>query len=168
MLAGGTGVAVVKVSAMRPSVVVVEFFFRRPGRGGFAIAASLIAVVVGLPGLLVDCLLDDFKQRFGINSAACKRLGINSDFFIDFFWGGGGCLISLSRMELQVVCGEGRHLLLHCHKVGLVFKEEGLAFNVGWGKVGYISSRTRVVDADMNKCSLFIVQGLYSVGKERA
>ena len=76
--------------------------------------------------------------------------------------------MSLGRMELQVVCGEGHQLMLHCSKVGLVFKEKGLAFCVGLGKVGYISSRTGVVDADVSKCSLFIVQGLHSVGKERA
>ena len=49
-----------------------------------------------------------------------------------------------------------------------MFKEEVLAFRVGLGKAGYISSRTKVVDAGVSKCSLFIVQGLHSVGKERA
>ena len=33
MLAGGTGVTVVKVSAMGPVVVVVVIFARGPGRG---------------------------------------------------------------------------------------------------------------------------------------
>ena len=88
MLAGGTGVAVMKVSPMSPAVVVIGKFPRQPGRGGFAISASLIAVAVGFPGLLVDCLLDDFNQRFDIHSAACKRLGINGVLFC-FFWGGG-------------------------------------------------------------------------------
>ena len=76
--------------------------------------------------------------------------------------------MSLSRTELQVVCGEGRHLLLHCRNVGLVFKEEGLAFCVGLGKVGYISSRTRAVDAGASKCSFLVLQELHSVDEERA
>ena len=76
--------------------------------------------------------------------------------------------MSLGRTELEVVCSEGHHLLLHCRKVGVVFKEEGLAFSVGLGKVGYISSRTRVVDAGVSKCRYLVVQGLHSVGEERA
>ena len=76
--------------------------------------------------------------------------------------------MSLGRTELQVVCSEGRHLLLHCRKVGLVFKEEGLAFCVGLGKASYISSKTRVVDAGVGKGGVFIVQGLHSVGEESA
>ena len=75
--------------------------------------------------------------------------------------------MSLGRTELQVVYGEDRHLLLHCCKVGLVFKEEDLAFRVGLGKVGYISSRT-VVDTSVSKCSFLVVQDLYSAGEERA
>ena len=64
--------------------------------------------------------------------------------------------MSLGRMEWQVVCGEGSHLLLYCHKVGLVFKKEGLAFGVGLGKVGYIGSGTGVVDAGVSKSSLLV------------
>ena len=66
---------------------------------------------------------------------------------------------------LQVVCDEGRHLLLHCCKVGLVFKKEGLAVSMGVGKISYISSRTGIVDADVSKCSFLVVQGLHSVGE---
>lgn len=80
----------------------------------------------------------------------------------------GGFLISLGRPELQVVCFEGRHLLLHCCKVGLMFKKEGLAFGGGQGKVGYISSRTGVVDADVSRSSFLVVQGLHSIGEEHA
>ena len=72
--------------------------------------------------------------------------------------------MSLGKMELQVVCSKGRHLLLQCNKVGLVLKEEGLAFSLRLGKVGHISSRTRVVDAGVGKCSFLVVQVLHSVG----
>ena len=126
MLAGGTGVAGVKVSSVGPAVIGVVVFPRRSGRGWFAIAATT-AGVIGFPGLLVDDVLDDVNHRLGINGAACKRLGINGDGFR------GVCMMSLGRTELQVVCGEGRHLLLYCCKVCLVFKKEGLAFGVGLG-----------------------------------
>ena len=124
--------------------------------------AATTTVAVGLPGLLVDDVLDDFNQRLGINGAACKCLGLNGDGF------GGADVISLGRTELQAVCGEGRHLLLHCCKVGLVFKKEGLAFSMDLGKVGYIGSRAGVVDAGVSKSSFHVVQGLHSVGEERA
>ena len=65
--------------------------------------------------------------------------------------------MALGRTELQVVCGKGRQLLLHCSKVGLVLKEEGLAFSVGLGKVDHVSSRTRVMDAGVGKCSFLAV-----------
>ena len=81
---------------------------------------------------------------------------------------GGVGVISLGRVELQVVCSEGCHLLLHCCKVGLVFKEEGLAFGVGLGKVGYIDSRTGVVNAGVSKSSFLVVKGLHGVNEERA
>ena len=68
MLPGDTGVAVVKVSPMCPAVVVVGIFWRQLGCGCFAIAATT-AVAVGLPGLLVDCLLDD-RDELGQNRAA--------------------------------------------------------------------------------------------------
>ena len=76
--------------------------------------------------------------------------------------------MSLGRMELQVVCGKGRHLMLHCSKMGLVLKKEGLAFSLRLGKVGHISSRTRVANAGVGKCSFLVVQGLHSVSKEVA
>ena len=75
--------------------------------------------------------------------------------------------MSLGRTELQVVCGEGLHLLLQCCKVGLVFEQEGLAFCVGVGKIGYIGSRTGIVDAGVSKSSFLVVQGLHGVGEER-
>ena len=90
-------------------------------------------------------------------------MGINGDGL-----GGGGFRISFSRTELQVVCGKGRKLLLHCSKVSLVLKEEGLDFSVSLRKVGHISSRTRVVDADVGKSRFLIVQGLHSIGKDGA
>ena len=64
--------------------------------------------------------------------------------------------MSGGRMVL-LFCGEDRHLLLQCCKVGLVFQLEGLAAGVGVGKIGYIGSRTGVVDAGVSKCSFFIV-----------
>ena len=76
--------------------------------------------------------------------------------------------MSLGRIELQDVCGEGRHLLLHCCQVCLGFKKEGLAFCEGLGKVVYTGSRTGVVDAGVSKSSFLVVQGLYGVGEERA
>ena len=97
---GGTGVTAMKVSAMSPAVVAAGKLSRQPGRGGFVIVTSLIAVAVGLPGLLVDCLLDDFNQRFGIQSSACKRLGINGDVFL------GGLLDELGQ--------NGAASCLHC------------------------------------------------------
>ena len=81
---------------------------------------------------------------------------------------GGGCVMSLGRTEWQVVCSEDQHLLLYCRKVGLVFKKGGLAFGVGLGKVGYIGSRTGIVDAGVSKSSFLVVQGLHGVGEERA
>ena len=113
--------------------------------------ATAAAGTIGLPGLLDDDVLDDVNQRLGINSAACKRSGINGDGL------GGVGVMSLGRTELQVVYGEDRHLLLHCCKVGLVVKKEGLAFGLGVGKIGYIGSRTGVVDAGMSKSSFLIV-----------
>ena len=81
MLAGDTSVIVMNVSAMRPAVVVVGKFSRGLGRGGSSIASTLMTVAVGmrLPRLLFDGLLDEFDQGLGINSAAGKRLGIDSD-----------------------------------------------------------------------------------------
>ena len=76
--------------------------------------------------------------------------------------------MGLGRIELQVNCGKGHHLLVHCSKISLVLKEGGLAFSVGLGKVGHISSRTRVVDAGVGKHSFLVVQGLHSIGKEGA
>ena len=38
-----------------------------------------------------------------------------------------------------------------------MFKKEGLALGVGVGKIGYISSRTGIVDAGMSKSSFLIV-----------
>ena len=77
-------------------------------------------------------------------------------------------MISLGRTEWQVVGGEGRHMLLYCCKVSLVYKKEGLAFGVGLGKVGYIESGTEGMDANVSKSSFLIVQGLHGVGEERA
>ena len=51
-----------------------------------------------------------------------------------------GGLMSGGRMVL-LFCGEDRHLLLQCCKVGLVFEQEDLAVGVGVGKIGYIGSR---------------------------
>ena len=78
MLAGGTGVTVVKVSAMEPAVVGVGIFARGPGRGGFTIVAAT-AVAIELPRLLDDGVFDDINQRLGINGVARKRLSINGD-----------------------------------------------------------------------------------------
>ena len=61
MLAGGISVVVMNISAMRPAVVVVGNFPRGPVHGGLRIAANLITIAVGLPGLLVDGLLDEFN-----------------------------------------------------------------------------------------------------------
>ena len=69
---------------------------------------------------------------------------------------------------MLLFCGEGRHLMLQCCKVGLVFEQEGLAVSVGVGKIGYIGSRTGIVDAGVSKCGFLIVQGLHGVGEERA
>ena len=124
--------------------------------------AATTAVAIGLPRLLDDGVLDDANQQLGINGAACERLGINSDGF------GGVCVMSVGRMELQVVGSEGRHLLLYCCKVRLVFKTEGLAFSVGLGKIGYIGSGTRIVDAGVSKSSFLAVQDLHGIGEKRA
>ena len=70
-------------------------------------------------------------------------------------------------MVLLFYC-EGRHLLLQCCKVGLVVEQESLAVDVGVGKIGYIGSRTEIVDASVSKCSFLVVQGLHGVGEERA
>ena len=78
MVADGTGVTVVKVSAMGPAVVVVGIFARGSGRGRFAIGA-VTAFAIGLPRLLDDGVFDDVNQRLGINGATCKCLGINDD-----------------------------------------------------------------------------------------
>ena len=69
---------------------------------------------------------------------------------------------------MHIACGEDRHLLLQCCKVGLVLKQECLAAGVGVGKIGHISSRTGMVDTGVSKCCFLVVQGLHSVGKERA
>ena len=74
--------------------------------------------------------------------------------------------MSRGRTELQVVCGEGCHLLLQCCKVGLVIKKEGLAVGVGVGKIGDICSRTGIVDAGVNKCLFLVVQGLHGVDEQ--
>ena len=113
-----------------------------------------------LSRLLDDGVLDDVNQRLGINGAARKHLGINGD--------GLGGVMSVGRTELQVLCGEGRHLLLQCCKVGLVFKKEDLAVSVGMCMVRYIGARTGIVDAVLSKCSFLVVQGLHGVGEERA
>ena len=76
--------------------------------------------------------------------------------------------MSLGRTEWQVVCGEGRHLLLDCYQVRLVFKKEALAFGVGLDKVGYIGSETGVVNAGVSKSGFLVVQGLHGVGEECA
>ena len=44
----------------------------------------------------------------------------------------------------------------------------GFGFSMGLGKVGYISSRTGVVDADVSRSSFLVVQGLHGVGEECA
>ena len=105
MLAGGTGVTVVKVNTMGPAVVVVGIFVRGPGRGRSAILAAT-AGAIGLPRLLDDGVLDYVNQRLGINGAGRERLGINGDGL------GGGGVMNRGRTVLQVVCSEGRHLLL--------------------------------------------------------
>ena len=61
MLAGGISVVVMNVSAMRPAVSVVGKFPRGPVCGEFSVAATLMAVAVDLPELLVDGLLDEFN-----------------------------------------------------------------------------------------------------------
>ena len=55
---------VADVSPMRPAIVVVRKLLRGPGCGGFSIASTMmvVAIVMRLPGLLVDGLLDNFNQ----------------------------------------------------------------------------------------------------------
>ena len=48
MLAGATGVAMVKVGTMGPVVVVVGILARGPGRGGI-LAVAAISVAIGMP-----------------------------------------------------------------------------------------------------------------------
>ena len=106
-----------------------------------------VAIVMRLPSLEVDGLLRNVNQRFGIDGVTCERLGFDGDGL------GRGSVMSGGRMVLQVVCGEGCHLLLQCCKVGLVFKKEGLTVGVSVGKIGYIGSRTGIVDAGVSKGS---------------
>ena len=49
-----------------------------------------------------------------------------------------------------------------------MFKKEGLTVGVGVGKIGYISSRTWIVDADVSKGSFLVVQSLHGISEERA
>ena len=115
MLAGGTGVTVVKIGTMGPVVVVVGMFARGSGRGWFLVGTAIV-LAIGMLRLSDDGVLDDFNQRLGIDGATCKRLGINSDSL------GEVCVMSGVRTVLQVACGEGHKLLLQCCKVGLVLK----------------------------------------------
>ena len=68
----------------------------------------------------------------------CKPWGVGASFKRGMTSGGRTVLLFY---------GEGRHLLLQCCKVGLVFEQEGLTVSVGVNKIGYIGSRTGVVDA---------------------
>ena len=79
-------------------------------------------------------------------------------------------MMSGGKTVLQVACGEGCYLLLQCCKVSLVFKKEGLAVgvDVGVSKIGYIGSRTGIVDAGVSKCTFLVVQGLHGIGEKRA
>ena len=65
-------------------------------------------------------------------------------------------------------CGEGRHLLLQGCEVGLMVEQEGLAVGVGVDKIGFIGSRTGIVDAGVSKCSFLVVQDLHDVSEDRA
>ena len=58
--------------------------------------------------------------------------------------------------------------LLLKHQAYLFAMEKTLAFSLCLGKIGHISSRTRVVDAGVGKCSFLVVQGLHSISKEGA
>ena len=49
-----------------------------------------------------------------------------------------------------------------------MFEEEGLAVGVGLGKIGYIVSRTGIVNAGVGKSGFLVVQGLLGVGEEPA
>ena len=124
MLAGGTGVIASNVSAVGPAIVVVGKFARETGCSGMTLegvtgATTMVPVpiVMRLPGLEVDGLLEEVYQIFVINRSACKSLGNDGDGL----GGWRGFSRRLGRPKLQVGCSKICKLLLHCSEMGLVF-----------------------------------------------